>query len=1374
MSQPIWITPAGSLGSIPEGIFYQNTLLVTTDALPFTPTCTATTAGTNIITCTSTAGLYTDLNVRFSGTTFGGIDPDIRYFVLDVISATEFRITATEFSSTPVTLTTGTGTMTTEFKQHVYYALIAGVLPPGIQCSDNGLIVGVPEALASLQGVPFDVTRSVESKFTIRAYTQIESGAIDRIRDRTFTITVVNVNAPVFTSPSNLGTYYDGDRLDIQIAIDNVGPNNPAVVTLVGGELPGEVSVSPAGLIYGYIQPAVNVDQVPGYDLTPQDVDPYDFITSAINKNYQFTLQVTDGINTDIKTFSFYVYNRETLNASTTQITADNSNITADESRERRPFIVNSLPENLGTVRGDNYYAHQFIANDYDTPDLKYAISVNEGSGLPPGLAIDPNSGWYYGYIPDQGVTKIEYSFNVVTYQADYVGDPIACTATTFGTNIITCDSTSQIETGQPIVFTGTSFGGITASATQVYYVLDQVSATEFTITNNLGSTTAVPLTTAVGSLTANLIVASDPYPFTLTISGTANAEVVWFTPSDLGTIENGATSMLVIAAENTGGRALKYRLKPGASIAQLPYAYVPGVYNLLPQGLKLLESGEISGRVTFNTFAVDLGSTTFDATQAVTRNTSIQETTFDSTFTFTVNAYAEDSQQILYNVNTIRVDDGGTGYNSLNPPVLSFNTPVGASARAATVGEIIIVGGVIISVAIDDGGSGYTASDPAVLSILAGYGGTGAEFTAVMKEIGTRDVVSVDKTFTVKVQRVYNKPYQNLSIAAMPPANDRALIASLLDNDEIFVPDYIYRIDDPYFGKSRRVVYQHAFGLAPDTLETYVLSLYENHYWKNLVLGEINTAQALDPITGEVVYEVVYSKIIDDLVNSAGASVSKIVNLPYVITDPADGSTQLTQVYPNSLVNMRDQVIDVVGQISTKLPLWMTSQQTDGRVLGFTPAWVMCYTKPGRSQQIAYYVQTQFQGHLNAVDFKVDRYILDHTLSRNWNTVTQDWTPTPSLTTFDRYGSGQFPFAGYVDLATRLAYADINNRTLEYIANLGGLDGQVSITDGDTIVFVKQEYYSDYATPDDAWQDYTNLYGSVYSPETVGEYFDESYTIPGGYTYECTETDATTDYIKAATTAGMYVADPVWFTGNVFGGIDDNGANGLTQIYYVTEVVNTTCTATASGTNLITCNDATYLDTNDVVWFTGNTFGGVDSLTTSNTIQEYYVTKISPTTFKISLTQGGAFVTLSTETGTMTVNTSYFTVSETAGGTDVALSTASGSMIVNFGNTRMAVYTIDVDAVTTLVTLVPTQLTAETQYIQINRGQQYAGQQLYYPTSPAQGYTLIAWTNVPEATSTETTFDGGSMAFIQPVDMYDPTDRDDKYLVFPKANILV
>ena len=1521
MSQPIWITPAGSLGNIPEGVFYQNTLLVIGGQLPYTPTCTATTAGTNIITCTSTEGLYPDLNVVFTGTTFGGIDPTVRYFVLDVISATEFRITDTEFSSVPVALTTATGSMTAEFRQHVYYALIAGALPPGIQVSDNGLIVGVPSALASLQGVPFDVNRDVTSKFTIRAYTKTATGAVDRIRDRTFTLTVVNTNAPRFTSPSNLGTYYDGDRLDIQILVANAGPNSPAVVTLVGGELPGEISISPTGLISGYIQPAVNVDQLPGYDLTPDDLYPYDFVTSAINKNYQFTLQVTDGVNSDLKTFSFYVYNRQTLNASTTQITADNTVITADEGTERRPFIVNALPVNLGTVRGDNYYAHQFIANDYDTPDLKYAISVNIGSGLPPGLSIDPNSGWYYGYIPDQGVTEVEYSFNVVTYQSDFVGTPITCTATTFDTNIITCDSTVQIAPHQPIVFTGTGFGGITASATQVYYVLTVDSDTEFTITNNLGSTTPVTLTTATGSLAANLIVASDPYPFSLTVSGAVNAAVTWLTPTDLGSIENGATSMLVIQAENVGGRKLKYRLKPGAGPAQLPYPYVPGVYNLLPQGLKLLESGEISGRVTFNTFAIDLGSTTFDATQSVVRNISVQETTFDSTFTFTINAYAEDTAQILYKVNSVTVLDGGTGYSATpgSTPVLTFNTPIGATAIQAQAGLVSVVSGTITAVEVNDGGAGYTS--PATLTVTEGFGGVGATFQPVMKATGTRDVVSVDKTFTVQVRRVYNKPYQNLLIAAMPPANDRATIAELLNNEEIFVPDYIYRIDDPYFGKSERVVYQHAFGLAPDILETYVLSLYENHYWKNLVLGEINTAQAIDPITGEVVYEVVYSKIIDDLVNTSGASVSKIVNLPYPITDPGDGSTQITQVYPNSLVNMRDQVIDVVGQISTKLPLWMTSKQTNGRVLGFTPAWVMCYTKPGRSQQIAYYVQTQFQGNLNTVDFKVDRYILDHTLSRNWDTVTQHWTPTPSLTTFDRYGSGTLPFVGYVSIATRLAYTDVNQRTLEYIADLGGLDGQILNLNGNTIIFDKQEYYADYATTDDAWQSYTDIYGNNYSPETEGLYFDEGYTVPGGYTNDCYNTYSGTNYIKASTTADMRVNDPAWFTGSTFGGINTTGSNGLTQIYYVTEVVNTSCYATVAVGDIITCDSATYLNNDDVVWFSGNTFGGVEAFTASNTIQQYYVTKLSPTTFTISLTKGGGAVALSdsvavnagnfiighkykiktvgttnftalgasantvgtefvaTATGTvaagnfivgksytisevgttdfitigasanavgitftatgngsgtgtatqgsgnvynvMTVNTSYFSAIsdlQTAGNFEIGKyytivsigttdftaigassntvgtvfaatgfgtgtgtanfnavqSTATGDMIVHFGNTRMAVFTITVDPVTTVVTLTPTQLTAQTQYIQITRGRRFAGAQLYYPTSPAQGYTVVNWIPVPESSSSETTFDAASMAFEQPVDMYDPTDRDDKYLVFPKANILV
>jgi hypothetical protein len=1182
MSQPIWITPEGSLGVIPEGVFYQETLRASTPYLPYTPTVTASSATNNTFTCSSTEGLRAGLNVVFTGTMFGGVDEFTRYFVLEIVDSTHFKISATEFDTTPIALTDGTGLMGTLFTEHVYYRVIAGSLPTGIQLSDNGLIVGVPQAVASLQGVPEEVSQDVTSKFTVRAYTETVPV---RIRDRTFTLTITGNDVPSFITPAgNLGTYYDGDPINLQIDYTNSDPGENVVVRLAGGELPGGVTVTSTGLITGYIRPAANITEPPGYDLTASEIEPYDFIVSAQNKNYQFTLEVTDGKSSDLRTFYFFVYDRASLTADNTSITADSSTVTADENTARAPFIVNASPSNLGTVRGDNYYAHQFVGDDYDTTALRYAINVNQGAGLPPGLTLDPVTGWYYGYIPDQGITEVEYSFNIVTYEAGYTGDPITCTATAFGTNRITCNSTAQLGSGQPLVFTGTAFGGITASPTQVYYVLTVYNDTEFSVTTQLGSNIATPLTTSSGTMTANLIVASDPYPFTLTISGAIDAEVTWLTDSDLGVLDNGDPSTLKIEAVNRGGRELLYRLKEGA-------------FNELPQGLQLLPTGEISGRVSFNTFAIDLGHTTID------NNT----TTWDSSFTFTVNAYAEDTAQVLYEVGNVTVVSGGTGYSSVTPPAIEFSTPIGASAVQAQAGNVTVTGGSIVSVAISDPGAGYTS--PATITITEGYGGVGANLVAVMQATGVRDVVSVNKTFTVRLRRAYNAPYQNLAVQAMPPANDRLLIDSLLSNTEIFVPEFIYRPDDPYFGKATRVVYQHAYGLAPDTVDQYVASLYLNHYWKNLVLGQIETAQALDD-EGNVLYEVVYSKIVDDLVNAAGESVSKEVNLAYPIVDPQDGSTELRQVFPNSLVNMRDQVIDVVGQISTKLPQWMTSKQTDGRVLGFTPAWVLCYTNPGKSRQIAYYIQTQFGEQLNKIDFKVDRYILQRELSRNWNTVTQDWTPEPNLTTFDRFSTSGNTFIGEVDIATNLAFSDVNNRTLAYINNLGGLDGIISNINNNTLIFVKQENYngppgSSYATTDAAWQNYLYPYDTV-GFSSDGYEFDEAVTVPNS---------------------------PV--------------------------------------------------------------------------------------------------------------------------------------------NQRMAIYKINVDPITELVTLTLETQTSSNEFVQITRGNFYRSAQLYVPTTPGEGLTAISWLPLTTVVTTETLFDAGSVAFEDPVDMYDPTDAYDKYLVFPKANIL-
>ena len=137
-------------------------------------------------------------------------------------------------------------------------------------------------------------------------------------------------------------------------------------------------------------------------------------------------------------------------------------------------------------------------------------------------------------------------------------------------------------------------------------------------------------------------------------------------------------------------------------------------------------------------------------------------------------------------------------------------------------------------------------------------------------------------------------------------------------------------------------------------------------------------------------------------MVNNQGKSVGKDVVLPYPIN--VNTPDQIDVVYPNALTDMRNQVIDVVGQESNMLPLWMLSTQADGTVLGFTPAWVIAYTLPGKSGQIQYNIETQYGTQLNLVPFEADRYELDRALTANYDPATHSWIPNPPLlTTFDR-----------------------------------------------------------------------------------------------------------------------------------------------------------------------------------------------------------------------------------------------------------------------------------------------------------------------------------------------------------------------------------
>ena len=287
--------------------------------------------------------------------------------------------------------------------------------------------------------------------------------------------------------------------------------------------------------------------------------------------------------------------------------------------------------------------------------------------------------------------------------------------------------------------------------------------------------------------------------------------------------------------------------------------------------------------------------------------------------------------------------------------------------------------------------------------------------------------IVESNKTFNLTVYQNYGQPTDILYIQATPSVADRQILQTLLDNDTLIPTELLYRSNDVYFGKATSVVYEHAYGIYASEIQDYLAAVTENHYWRNITLGELKTAVAKNE-AGEIIYEVVYSEIIDNLINPQGVSIESSIYWPRPIdlflgpwyTSVTDIYTSYVELldqqyytsltpgyarilYPNSLYNMRNRVADVLGQVfnSTLLPQWMTSQQANGSTLGYTQAWVICYTKPGCADLIKANIEANWQYTLNQINFEIDRFTVNKSITYNWNNkiAPAAWNELPSAT---------------------------------------------------------------------------------------------------------------------------------------------------------------------------------------------------------------------------------------------------------------------------------------------------------------------------------------------------------------------------------------
>ena len=424
-----------------------------------------------------------------------------------------------------------------------------------------------------------------------------------------------------------------------------------------------------------------------------------------------------------------------------------------------------------------------------------------------------------------------------------------------------------------------------------------------------------------------------------------------------------------------------------------------------LPLGLS---GDENTGWITGNPVLPNVGLTTFDFFVVVEKasNSSLCSEVHKFTITL-INGIQKD---IVWTTD----DNLGTVNNG------SISTLKLIATSEQTLNYRFISGDLPSNLSLLDNGEivGRIAIQP-INEILPVGASTTYTFT-VMAYSPKHYLLTSTKTFTLTVYQQFDKPLENIYIKALPNADGRKILYSLLNDTTLIPSSSLYRPRDPYFGKTNDVRYVHAYGMNSGDVSMYTEAMNTNHYERKVILGPVKYAIARDD-NFNIIYEAVYSEISDDL--STGTGLPEEIVWPRNINLRQGGySINNTKLYvssgtahtsytpksvrylnPASLTAMRNHVTNIIGQNNdiSLLPKWMTSQQSNGDTLGYTPAWVICYALPGKGQEIVDAINNKWTHSLNEIEFTINRYIIDKSMSYNWNTnfINPFWSNLPSAT---------------------------------------------------------------------------------------------------------------------------------------------------------------------------------------------------------------------------------------------------------------------------------------------------------------------------------------------------------------------------------------
>lgn len=870
----------------------------------------------------------------------------------------------------------------------ISYTLTNGLLPPGLGLTTTGFIEGT-----------FTSTTSGSYIFTVTATDNLGESS-----NRIFSmnVTVKPIQPTWVTTAGSIGSFPALIPLSVTLQANAATPATITSYKLLSGTLPAGISLSTNGIIFG----------------TPEIISQETI--------YLFTVRVTDSNNTIAdRTFSITV-----SGSAIPEFTVPDGNILQ---------ILDSIWIELPIT-----YTNPIPTNQIE-------IRVLEGI-LPPGLEINQN-GMIRGYAQ---APIVNVNLPTVTTVA---------TNTNSVNNAVTCLTTINFTVGRPIVFTGSPmFGGIVAGTT--YFIQSIISPTEFTLSTTQNGTPLL-LNNGTGLITATLPSISVGQPTIRTFSFSLKLE----SPlgSDIGNYSITVINQNTPISQNGPGYPAGTRLPVILNTRPRTFSISPNDpyygYYVLPENSSITYpinfASPIGNYESDNFFAFKIIGNDFDGDTIsydfanlpswMTGNSSTGWLTGTpsfitqniSKFNFDVAVYKTSNPVIrspYFSFSVIVEKDITNTVVWITPSDLGIinngtvsTKSVIAEADSELLYRLAIGSTLPANLTLLPNGeiTGFVMYQPTDVLLSQGDSTT---FSFTIEAYSEQFLlINSSKTFSLTVYQQFEQPTDILYIKAAPSVEDRVYIESLLNNSLIFPTEYLYRPNDPYFGKATNVIYEHAYGIYSSDIQQYINAVTQNHYWRNLILGELNTARAVDG-DGNVIYEVVYSSIIDNLVNQEGISISNPIYWPrsidlnlgpyytsvtniytsFINVNNQDYYTSLTPgyanvLYPNSLHNMRNRVGDVLGQEfnSELLPLWMTSQQENGSTLGYTQAWVICYTKPGFAKIIKDKIDTLWvdvigrPNKLNKINFQIDRFIVNKSLTFNYDNTTDpaNWTGLPSAT---------------------------------------------------------------------------------------------------------------------------------------------------------------------------------------------------------------------------------------------------------------------------------------------------------------------------------------------------------------------------------------